>query len=93
MPDIVVRGGTVVNADGRRQADVAVDAGRIAEIGDSVSARGADEIDARGLLVLPGLIDVHLHFNEPGRTGWEGGATGSRALAAGGGTRCSSTCR
>jgi allantoinase len=86
VPDIVVRGGTVVNADGRRQADVAIDAGRIAEIGDSVSARGADEIDARGLLVLPGLIDVHLHFNEPGRTGWEGGATGSRALAAGGGT-------
>src|SRR5439155_8220854 len=36
--------------------------------------------------VLPGLIDVHLHFNEPGRTDWEGGATGSRALAAGGGT-------
>ena len=43
-------------------------------------------MDARGLLVLPGLIDVHLHFNEPGRTEWEGGATGSRALAAGGGT-------
>ena len=36
--------------------------------------------------MLPGLIDVHLHFNEPGRTEWEGGATGSRALAAGGGT-------
>jgi allantoinase len=37
-------------------------------------------------VVLPGLIDVHVHFNEPGRTAWEGGATGSRALAAGGGT-------
>ena len=36
--------------------------------------------------MLPGLIDVHLHFNEPGRTEWEGAATGSRALAAGGGT-------
>jgi allantoinase len=47
---------------------------------------GRSEIDARGLFVLPGLIDVHLHFNEPGRTEWEGGATGSRALAAGGGT-------
>ena len=32
------------------------------------------------------MVDVHLHFNEPGRTEWEGGATGSRALAAGGGT-------
>src|SRR5580658_8066343 len=44
------------------------------------------EIDAAGLTVLPGLIDIHLHFNEPGRTQWEGAATGSRALAAGGGT-------
>ena len=35
---------------------------------------------------MPGLIDVHVHFNEPGRTEWEGAATGSRALAAGGGT-------
>src|SRR5205807_8081131 len=45
-----------------------------------------NEIDARGLTVLPGLIDVHVHFNEPGRAEWEGAATGSRALAAGGGT-------
>src|SRR5687767_11145586 len=48
--------------------------------------RARDEIDARGLTLLPGTIDVHLHFNEPGRTEWEGGATGSRAFAAGGGT-------
>ena len=40
----------------------------------------------RGLTIFPGLIDVHLHFNEPGRTEWEGAASGSRALAAGGGT-------
>ena len=37
---------------------------------------------------LPGVIDAHLHFNEPGRTEWEGFATGSRALAAGGATAC-----
>ena len=36
--------------------------------------------------MFPGLIDVHVHFNEPGRTEWEGAQTGSRALAAGGGT-------
>src|SRR5439155_1732142 len=43
-----------------------------------------DEIDARGLLALPGMVDAHVHFNEPGRTEWEGWATGSRAAAAGG---------
>jgi len=83
--DLVVRGGTVVTPDGRRRADVAIDDGRVVDVSPEVTA-GRSEIDARGLFVLPGLIDVHLHFNEPGRTDWEGGATGSRALAAGGGT-------
>ena len=45
-----------------------------------------EKIDAEGLFLFPGVIDVHLHFNEPGRTEWEGAATGSRAFAAGGGT-------
>jgi allantoinase len=86
VPEVIVRGGTVVNAEGPRLLDVAVADGRITEIDKDLPAGGADEVDARGLLVLPGMIDVHLHFNEPGRTEWEGGATGSRALAAGGGT-------
>ena len=43
-----------------------------------------EAIDASGLLVLPGVVDAHVHFNEPGRTEWEGWATGSRAAAAGG---------
>jgi allantoinase len=43
-----------------------------------------EEMDASGLLVLPGVIDAHVHFNEPGRTEWEGWATGSRAAVAGG---------
>jgi allantoinase len=80
----VVRGGTVVTPDGERQADVAIEDGRITAIGPEISAAG-DDIDAHGLLVLPALIDVHVHFNEPGRADWEGAATGSRALAAGGG--------
>ena len=57
--------------------------GRIVSL-DEGSAREA--IDASGLLVLPGAIDAHVHFNEPGRTDWEGIATGSRACAAGGTT-------
>lgn len=65
--------------------DIAVEDGRIAAIGPGLAGQG-EEIDARGLAVLPGLIDVHVHFNEPGRAEWEGAASGSSALAAGGGT-------
>src|SRR5207247_1066104 len=43
-------------------------------------------VDAAGLHIFPGVIDSHVHFNEPGRADWEGFETGSRALAAGGGT-------
>lgn len=85
MVDAVVRNGFVAGPDGVTPADVAIEGGCIAAVGRDLPA-GRDEIDARGLFVLPGLIDVHLHFNEPGRTDWEGAATGSRALAAGGGT-------
>src|SRR5262245_3284652 len=85
MVDGVVRNGVVVGPEGERRVDVAIEDGRIAAVGRDLPG-GRDDIDASGLLVFPGLIDVHLHFNEPGRTDWEGGATGSRALAAGGGT-------
>jgi allantoinase len=67
------------------ERDIAIEGGRIAGF-DAGPAR--EEIDARGLLVLPGVIDAHVHFNEPGRTEWEGWATGTRALAAGGATAC-----
>jgi allantoinase len=83
--DLVVRGGLVVNADGRHDADVAVSGDAIADVRQGLPA-GAREIDARGLVVMPALVDAHVHFNEPGRADWEGAATGSRALAAGGGT-------
>src|SRR5579863_7527984 len=70
----------VVRSDDR---DIGITDGVIAGIGPDLGA-AKREIDAAGLTVLPGLIDIHLHFNEPGRTEWEGAATGSRALAAGG---------
>ena len=82
MHDLVIRGGSV---------DVAVDGEFIAEVGPGIPG-GRAEIDAAGLTVLPGLVDVHVHFNEPGRADWEGAETGSRAFAAGGGAR-SSICR
>ena len=85
MVDVIVRAGTLVPPGGQRRADLAIEDGRIVEVAPDLTG-GRDEIDARGLFVVPGVIDVHLHFNEPGRTEWEGAATGSRALAAGGGT-------
>lgn len=85
MADQVVRGGTVVTPDGLLQADIAIFGDRIEAVAPNLPG-AVTEIDARGLVIFPGLIDVHLHFNEPGRTDWEGAASGSRALAAGGGT-------
>lgn len=86
MLDLLVRGGTVVTPQGVQTADVAVRDGVIERIAPDLEGPAREEVDARGLLVLPGVVDIHVHFNEPGRTHWEGIATGSRALAAGGGT-------
>ena len=85
MSDVVIRDGLVVTASGVEPADVAIDGETIAAIGRGLPG-GRIEIDAAGLHVFPGMIDVHVHFNEPGHESWEGSATGSRALAAGGGT-------
>ncbi|HYP20188.1 MAG TPA: allantoinase [Chloroflexia bacterium] len=84
--DLIIRNGQVVAADGVTHADIAVADGRIADIGPALEGAAKEEIDAGGLHVFPGVIDAHLHFNEPGRSEWEGFATGSRALAAGGTT-------
>lgn len=84
--DLVIRGGRVVRPNGVAEADVAVRDGVIVEIAPDVEGSARDEIDARGLHVLPGAVDIHVHFNEPGRTEWEGWATGSAACAAGGTT-------
>jgi allantoinase len=85
---VIVRGGTVVLPGVVPvAADVAIEDGTIAAIGPELEPSG-EEIDARGLHVLPGAIDVHVHFNEPGRADWEGWDTGTSALAAGGATAC-----
>jgi allantoinase len=84
--DTLIRGGECVLAREVVRADVGITGGRITTMGPELAGDAKDEIDARGHYVLPGLVDVHVHFNEPGRTEWEGAATGSAALAAGGGT-------
>src|SRR4051812_25124616 len=87
MPvDLLIRSGTVVTSDGSYSLDIAIENGSIVEIAAEIRASTRETIDASGLHVFPGLIDAHVHFNEPGRTDWEGFDTGSAALAAGGGT-------
>jgi allantoinase len=87
MSRLVIRGGTIVMPDGPRDADIEIEDGRIVAItAEAAAAAASADLDARGLHVFPGGVDAHVHFNEPGRTEWEGAATGSRALAAGGGT-------
>jgi allantoinase len=76
--DLVVRGDAW---------DVAVEDGLIAAVGPELPG-GREEIDARGLLVLPGMVDGHVHIDDPGRADWEGWDTGTAALAAGGVTCC-----
>jgi allantoinase len=89
MPwDLLIRNGQVVMRDGVHPLDLAIEDGKIVEIAAEIRGSAREEIDATGLHVFPGVIDPHVHFNEPGRTDWEGWATGSAALAAGGGTCC-----
>jgi dihydroorotase len=69
---------------GGEAADILIKNGRIAAVGDSLSATGAEVVDAGGLIGLPGLVDLHTHLREPGREDAETVETGSRAAALGG---------
>src|ERR1700744_916950 len=82
--DLLVRGAEVVNHAGRGLADVGVRAGRITAIGDLGQASAGEMFDAAGLTVLPGVIDTHVHFREPGLEWKEDLESGSRAAVLGG---------
>ena len=71
MHDLVVRGGTVVDGTGGppRTADVAVDDGRISAVGSLAGAAARRTLDADGLLVTPGVVDVHTHYD--GQVTWD----------------------
>ena len=68
--DVVIRGGVVVDGTGApgRAADLAIDDGVITHVGE-VRASGREEIDADGLLVTPGWVDVHTHYD--GQVTWD----------------------
>ena len=82
--DLIVRGGEVVNHAGRGFADVGVRAGKIAAVGDLGQSSAGEIYDARGLTVLPGVIDTQVHFREPGLEWKEDLETGSRCAVLGG---------
>jgi len=82
--DLVLRGGTLVLPWGEEAADVGVRAGRIAAIGDLRTADAAEAVDCRGLHVLPGLIDAHVHLREPGDAAVETIESGTRGAVLGG---------
>ncbi len=77
------RAARVVNQDGEGVRDLAISGGRIAGIGD-VGSSAAEAIDCRGLHILPGVIDSHVHFREPGLVHKEDLETGSRGAVLGG---------
>jgi dihydroorotase len=82
--DLILRNGTVCLPHGTAQVSVGITDGRIAAIGDIGMATAAQDIDCSGLHILPGVIDSHVHFREPGLTHKEDIATGTLAASAGG---------
>jgi allantoinase len=83
--DLIVRGKRVITPEGERAAAIHVRAGVIAAVsayGEIPS--GSTVHEAGDFVVMPGLVDTHVHINEPGRTDWEGFSTATRAAAAGG---------
>jgi allantoinase len=91
-PDLVIRADRVVTPDGIRPGAVAIRDGVIASVGQPYEIELSETGPSDGVPVdlaadealLPGLVDTHVHVNEPGRTDWEGFATATRAAAAGG---------
>src|SRR5918995_1241414 len=81
MTNYLIKGAQAYGGDA---ADILFKNGRIAAIGDSLSADGAEVVDATGLIALPGLVDLHTHLREPGREDAETVETGSQSAALGG---------
>jgi allantoinase len=86
VAEVLLRSARVVTPDGERPAAVAVADGRITGVlaHDAPAPATARVVELGELALLPGLVDTHVHVNEPGRTEWEGFATATRAAAAGG---------
>jgi len=86
VPDLLIRGCSIVMTGGVLKASIHVDKGKIVSISTQNNAHADEEIDATGLYVLPGLIDTHVHFRDPGMTQKEDFLSGTRSAAKGGTT-------
>jgi allantoinase len=84
MPDLFLKSTAVVTPEGQRPALLALQGGRIADVLPYDTAVAGPVLDLGTAAILPGVIDPHVHLNEPGRTDWEGFDTGTRAALAGG---------
>jgi len=82
--DLVIRSNRVVTPTGTRPATVVVRGGVVVAVGQGAPPGGSHRIDYGDAVVMPGLVDTHVHVNEPGRTEWEGFESATRAAAAGG---------
>src|SRR5713226_9506216 len=85
IPDLIVRGKRVITPEGERPAAIHIRGGTISAVCDFADVPPGIPIqDAGNSAVMPGIVDTHVHINEPGRTEWEGFSTATRAAAAGG---------
>jgi allantoinase len=84
--ELLLRQGMLVSSTEIHRADLGIADGMIVAEAPELSGNADEEIDCARFHIFPGVIDAHVHFNEPGRMAWEGFATGTRALAAGGTT-------
>lgn len=82
--DLLIKNGQVVLPNEVKKMDIGVIDGIITDLGESLSGDAGEIWQAEGQYVFPGMIDVHVHFSEPGREDWEGFETGSSMMAAGG---------
>jgi dihydroorotase len=84
MSEWLISGGTIVDQDGERRADVRIADGVVSEVGQALDVGEAHVLDAAGCVVSPGFVDLHTHLREPGKEEAETIETGSRAAAKGG---------
>jgi len=84
--DLLIKQGQVVLDNKTAVLDIAISDEKIVAVDSNINADAKNIIDAKGMYVTPGIVDVHMHISEPGRTPWEGYLTGTQSMAVGGTT-------